>query len=399
MRGNEKAEPEQVPWRYQRDGMSEGPFFGFMGRIDSEVSVEAIQDHLKKGQNVLALLPNEIAGLYGYMKGQDDGDKFRGFLSTLGLDVFTSKLSPKILNKKDVWWEEVKSSNGRLFVTEDSFVSDAYFMEDYGKSEGNTAAIRALADAFSTHSAPHLHISWENRVPQWVCNEPYTLHLRARNLGPSMNTVSLELEVPSDAEAMSTLTFEIPALESLRSVSLAVQVEFRNAGKLSPIEAVSSRNGEGLVITSLDCGTLEVAPSTRGLALKHASQDTSDFSRFLAVAKSAGGIVDLENIQELARIDVEAALNKLRKAGERLAIHILKKHNPRISLGVFSECIREIQNRKLLNSRSVGYFHTLRVLGNLASHPNDSQLSDTDVRVGAYALAAVLEEIIERNYL
>lgn len=399
MRANETLEPNQAAWRYQRDGMSDGPFLGFMGRVDSEASVTAMQNSLRQGRNVLALLPNEIAGLYGYMKGQDDIDKHQRFLSTLGLDAYSSKLSPKILNKKEVWWEEVETSEGRLFITEDSFVSDAYFMDGYGKSDSNTAAVCALADAFSTHSVPLVHVSWENQLSQWVCNEPYTFHLRVRNLGPTLETVSIELEIPNDAEPMSTLTFQIPALAPLRPVSLAVQVEFRNAGEVLPIQKVSARNGGGSVATSLDCRTLEVVPSTRGLALKHASHDSSDFSRFLAVAKAAGGIVDLENIQELAKIDVEAALNKLRKAGERLAIHVLKKHNPKMNLGVFSECIREIQNRKLLNSRSIGYFHTLRVLGNLASHPNDSQLSDADVRVGAYALAAVLEEIIERNYL
>jgi hypothetical protein len=177
-------------------------------------------------------------------------------------------------------------------------------------------------------------------------------------------------------------------------------MEFRNAGRLIPILSATAKEIEhSPVSSSLDCQALEVAPSVRGLSLQHAPQDTTDFSRFLAVAKTAASLVDLENIQELAKLDVEAALNKMRKAGEKLAGHILRKCKPKVSTRTFNDCIREIQNKRLLSSRAIGYFHTIRVLGNLASHPSDSQLSDTDVRVGAYALAAILEEVIDKRYV
>lgn len=400
MRVPEHAQQETIPWRYQKNGISSGPFLGLVTRIDSDTDVAVIKKYLHEGHNVLALLPNEINALYGNMRGETEHAKYRGFLNALGLDRFASRLSAKLCNRDTVWWEEIPSTTGRLFVTEDSFISDAYFMKGYGQTDQNTASIMRLADAFATRRFPHIHLSWENPVSSWVCHEPYTLHLKAKNLGAETEGLTIEIEIPTDAVAMSTLTFATPNLPPLGSVSLAVQLEFRNAGNFKPIMNVNLLGREnGTVNMSLDCHTLEVAPSVRGLALQNAPQDTKDFSRFLAIAKSAGSIIDLANIQQLAHVDVEAALNKMRKAGERLAVHILRKHNPKIVVGTFSDCVREIQSQRLLSSRAIGYFHTLRVLGNLASHPHDSHLTDTDVRVGAYALAAVIEEVVDRKYV
>lgn len=400
MRGPEPLETEAVPWRYQKDGVSNGPFLGIMARIDSDTNVGAIAKCLEQGCNVLALLPNEISGLYGYMKGENDQSTFRGYLGALGLDAFADRLSPKLCNREEIWWEEVSTAKGRLFITEDSFVSDAYFMRGYGQTEENTHRLSRLADAFATQRSTHIHFSWGNPVPSWVCYEPYTLHLKARNMGAATEGLIVEIAIPTDAVTMSTLVFATPSLSPLAAISLAMQIEFRNAGEFKPVMSAAALGKANVTVsTSIDCQTLEVVPSVRGLALQHAPQDTKDFSRFLAVAKAVGSIVDLENIQKLASVDVEAALSKMRKAGEKLAIHILRKRRPKSIATTFSDCIREIQNAGLLSSRAVGYLHTIRVIGNLASHPHDSHLTDTDVRVGAYALAAVIEEVVDKKFV
>jgi hypothetical protein len=147
------------------------------------------------------------------------------------------------------------------------------------------------------------------------------------------------------------------------------------------------------------CAAIEVSPSSRGLALQHAPEDSDDFARILEAARHAGSLLDLNNIRELARIDVPAALYKLRKAGERLAAQILHKANPSVRTATFNDCITAIQASGHMSARSVGYLHTIRVIGNLASHSNDGPLSDVDLRVAAYALAAVVEEAYARRLL
>jgi hypothetical protein len=196
MRSPENPQSNDIPWRYQTDAISNGPFLGVMARVDSDTNVDIIKNYLQQGHNVLALLPNEISELYGYMRNEDEKTKYLGYLNALGMQAFAPKLSPKLCNRDDVWWEEVPSEMGRLFVTEDSFVSDAYFMRGYGQSEKNTSALMQLADAVATRQNAHIHFSWENPVPSWVCHEPYTLHLKASPDGHPKSPSCGHLKIP-----------------------------------------------------------------------------------------------------------------------------------------------------------------------------------------------------------
>lgn len=60
----------------------------------------------------------------------------------------------------------------------------------------------------------------------------------------------------------------------------------------------------------------------------------------------------------------------------------------------FDASIRALQQYKVTSSRTVGYLHTIRIVGNSASHPSPVVLSDTDVKIASYALASVAQEVI-----
>ena len=58
--------------------------------------------------------------------------------------------------------------------------------------------------------------------------------------------------------------------------------------------------------------------------------------------------------------------------------------------------ISEIKKKALLSDRAIGYLHTIRVIGNLASHPSGNKMTQSDVLIASYALASVVEEVMNK---
>jgi hypothetical protein len=96
-------------------------------------------------------------------------------------------------------------------------------------------------------------------------------------------------------------------------------------------------------------------------------------------------------LEELAVIDPAACLNRIRSVAERLSQRCTKR--PSLN---FASQIKELQDRNLLSKKAVGYLHTIRVLGNLASHPSGETITLDDVRIAAFALSCVVEEVLEK---
>lgn len=95
----------------------------------------------------------------------------------------------------------------------------------------------------------------------------------------------------------------------------------------------------------------------------------------------------IRTLERLSQAGPPARLNKIRSAVE----HLCRKVTGKARLGLYEQ-IQLIQNNRLMSQKAVGYLHTLRILGNLASHPSGEQLSNGDVRVASFALACVIDE-------
>jgi len=86
-----------------------------------------------------------------------------------------------------VRWVEIETDMpGRLFVTRDSFLSDGYFMKDYGYSDENYAQIKALIQAFASFKSNLLRLSYRNAVSSWPTGEPLTVLVDVWNHGPNL---------------------------------------------------------------------------------------------------------------------------------------------------------------------------------------------------------------------
>ncbi len=119
--------------------------------------------------------------------------------------------------------------------------------------------------------------------------------------------------------------------------------------------------------------------------------------RLLEAGKKAK-ISQVEVILDLARIDPECALFKIRKITERLCRVITNTSDADLN-----ELVRNISYKKILSSKTVSYLHQIRTLGNAAVHAGSDQFEETfdrdDVNNAAGALASVLDDLVKRKIL
>lgn len=390
--------------RAQREWASHAAnrFYGLICRLESREDARLIEEFLQRGDNVIALLPNEMIGLY-YGSHQGGVGKYLAeaatCLDTLGLQQFKDRLDGKVTDKTEVWWEEVPRPKGRLFVTNDGFLSDGFFMDDYGKTDLNSQRITDLIRSFASRRQPFLLAVAESSAAHWPCHEPFTLTIRVKNLGPVLTNATLAIDLDSSCEPTTAIEVGLPAMKSLAEMTVAFQFIPRVAKHIDRIYSVSARcSGESIEVYT-ETQSLDVIAGLRTLIGAQGVVDDTYYSRLTAIVARTPLLTDLRHFAQLALLDAEACLNKLRKVAEKLAFRALSTLSPAPVVRDFSGAIRAIQEHRLLSSKAIGYLHTIRVIGNLASHPSGETLTVDDVRLAAFALATVVEEMLDRGVI
>jgi hypothetical protein len=80
---------------------------------------------------------------------------------------------------------------------------------------------------------------------------------------------------------------------------------------------------------------------------------------------------------------------------EEIAIFLLERAELN-KANNFNSNINELKKHDLLSQKAIGYFHLVRSIGNLGSHPTGEELDELDVRISSYALGTILREINEK---
>ncbi len=130
-----------------------------------------------------------------------------------------------------------------------------------------------------------------------------------------------------------------------------------------------------------------------------AKMDDPGLCALVRVLKSSSSFAEVNVLPALVHVDPSACLNKIRVLAEKLVKLIIAKQELRPRQSTFAGCIETLQHAQLLSQRSVGYLNTVRVIGNLASHPSGEDLAVVDVRIAAFALASAAEESLNKRLL
>jgi hypothetical protein len=392
---------QHFPWRFERDSVSEkAPHRGLILRIEGDEDVAAATEALHEGRNVIALIPSELLGLF-YPKDDARMEKAKANIAKIGANPrdweFRSLANPWI----PVSWVEIETDMpGRLFVTRDAFLSDGYFMKGYGYSDDNLAQIKALIQAFACFKSNLLRMSYRNTVNSWPTGEPLTVLVDVWNHGPDLTQALITLNIGREFEPLSPLDRKIPPLRSLERASFALQVVPRVDGDMSLMIGATASLPEGrscqVVFAPL---RLSIVPAVGSSQRSSAPEDDPTLKRLVAVFRDAQMLSEVESLPELVRVDTRACLNRIRILTERIVLQVLNKCSITCRDKNLAAGIATLRDEHMVSDRAVSYLHTIRVIGNIASHAASEPLSEADVRIVSYALACVVEEFRDRRLL
>jgi hypothetical protein len=391
---------DHFPWRFERETpLDAAPPWGLVLRIENDEDATAAADALRQGRNVIALIPSEILGLF-YPGDDVRLQRAKDAVTQLGINAADWDFRPCDSKARVRWLEIAKETSGRLFVTCDSFLSDGYFMKGYGWSSENQNKIQSLIRAFASFKAPLLRMSYRNAVSTWPTGEPLTALVDVWNHGPDISGAMLTLNVSPEFEPLSPLDREIHRLRSLQRASFALQVVPRIDGD-APLVAsaaalLSDRSACDVVSTP---PSLNIVPAIGSPQRSSVPEDDSTLKRLVTVFRDARMPSEVESLPELARVDARACLNRLRVLTEKIVLKALDAQRTSCRERSLAASIAALRDSRLASDRAVSYLHTIRVIGNIASHASAEPLTDADVRIVSYALACVVEEFMDRKLL
>lgn len=389
----------EFPWKYERLANNDNQFYGLVTRLDNHDSLYQVKEYLSSNKNVLLLIPNEIGSIYNYFFRSDILDKVKQYLIEMELDRFIPKIKNEMNNKKEIWWNEIQTIRGRLFVTEDSFISDAYYLKGYCKTEKNTKSLEELVKNFAISRNSIFLVNTYPVLNYWVCHEVTSININLKNFGPTIKNSKVLIITSKNILAQSPIEFYIEKLTPLEEITFAVQFIFRVTGCYSPIEDIQIINGNINEIYKIH-NEVNVYGSITDLTVKRTPYDSPELAMLKETASKYSELKSLTNIEELSKIDPGACLNKMRTISEKLSKTIAVNIDIAIDKNfTFGDSIYLIQKSGILSSKAIGYFHTIRVIGNIASHPNDVEMTERDVRIVSYALASIIEELLDKRLL
>lgn len=285
-------------------------------------------------------------------------------------------------------------------MTRDSFLSDGYFMKGYGYSAQNEREIHSLIRAFACFKSGLLRLSYRNIVNSWPTGEPLTVLIDVWNHGPHIPGARLALNISPEFEPLSPLDREIPGMGSLERTSFALQVVPRVDGDVSLIVNATASLSDGRACAVVaERLRLTVVPAIGSSQRSSVPEDDPTLRRRVAVFRDARMPSEVESLPELARVDARACLNRLRVVTERIVLKALDARRIACRERSLAAGIFALREARIVSDRAVSYLHTIRVIGNIASHASPEPLTDADVRIVSYALASVVQEFMDRRLL
>ena len=397
-------EKENSPWSGERKAISESTEpRGLILRIESDDDVDIAQNALKLGRNVLALIPGSSLWFPWLHSVDATEQKLKSVLPKLGVSPEDWKIHTNAYwdSKTHIHWDEIETNtNGRLFVTSDSFLSDGFFLEGYGFSSENQGKIRSLIQEFASFKTNLIRLSYRNEVNSWPTGEPLTVLIDAWNHGPDFGGGTLTVDIGSEFEPLSSLERKLPPLRSLKRTSFALQLVPRVDGDFPMITGttVSLEDGSPCIVDSSQLN-LSVVPALGSRQHSSVPQDNETLSRLIEVFRNTDLLRDVEPLPRLAEVDTNSCLNKMRIVTERLVFQYIKSHNINCPDRNLNKAITALKNSREFSDKTIGYLHTIRVIGNLASHELPEPCTDVDVRIVSFALASVVEEFLAKKLL
>ena len=198
-------------------------FTGLITCIEGEEHIHQVKDALAEGKNVIALFPSSIVhGSYPFLLIDKEGEAKA--LHNMSL-VANKDIDEDHLNK--IGWEEIDTSmSGRLFISTDVYLSDAKFLDGWGRpialSEDYKQNVTNLIYEFSTFKQSVISISSQPYLTTWLWHEPINFMIDITNHGPELQNVEITMDLLNTFEPVGPLERYIHRLKTQATARFAL---------------------------------------------------------------------------------------------------------------------------------------------------------------------------------
>lgn len=389
-------------WKSQRKGCAKDDFDGAVIYLNCKDVVSLTQEYLSQGKNVLLLIPNREIDIYYFSYKKDKFQEVLPKIDELGISDCRSMFDIESSTEKKIpkqLWREVDVSRGRLFVADDGFLSDGSFMKNYGKSEERTSALKHFAREFSILKQRIVSIEVLPVLERWVTGVQTALNLKIKNHGFALKNLDIEVTLHRSVTMLSSCFFQVDEMESGAEITLPIQLSFNVIGSIDPVLNVNVSAEAEPVRVRLISRQVSVLESGNSSMVRYSPKDSSDFTFLKTLSQKSPLMESLKNIGELAPIDPAVCLNKIRTVTEGVYKRLYQKLKNTQTFPSLSDMIREVSDERVLSQKAISYSHTIRLVGNAASHSSGVPLDLDDVRAVSYAFVSLMEELLEKKLI
>lgn len=349
--------------------------------LDPEIILEAVS----RGSNLIVLYTP--TGLYSSYS-QSSLNMFRA----LGLsnEQVETNASKELI---------ISHGSGKIIYLNTDPISDVHF--DGGPmsrpTEEDTAQatrrITSIIEKIVTFDVACMDCNVVSLPTSWPVDLELVVELEVVNKSvQALNSVIVDIDVAPQFEPLSNLLFKL-TFEPHEAKKIPVRLVPREKGHLiSTLTTELTYEGQTRRIY-LPESPIVIMENWQS-QIRSLGPSSLDFSTVLPrYERYLQPVVDLETILTLLDVDPSSVIQKSRQVGEHTCTLVAEKRlQDYDSSWNFATTIQKLYKHKIISPKAKGYIETVRLLGNLASHPGES-FDDADVVVVVHALTLFLDEV------
>lgn len=367
------------------------PYIFVLGGEAGELELEQIIEHVaKNGSNLVFLFSNDIwTRAREHSEGPAVERFFNGFYRLV-------QLTPTDVSHGHT----VNFGNGKIFFIDAEKISDAlvepgpFEAWSVEKTLSGVSALDEIIKRISIFSGPYLDCRVRGIPATWPRDESIIFEVEIRNNSATMiEDIVINLSLHPGLEPMSLINLQLDKLKPNSARTVTCLVVPRGRGRITdPIAVELEYNGHKRHV-HLEPIELEVLDPLPKL-LRTSKPYSVDLHTVLSAYEPYfEPVVSADTLLNLISVDPGAVVQKARQVGEYIARKIASIH-----LGDYKEkwdfatVSSELYKCGEITAKSKGYIDTVRIIGNLASHPSGTSFVQEDAITVCQALVLFLDE-------
>ena len=349
-------------------------------------NVDGIVKFLRKGGNVILLRPTNLLNPFHSENKNNLAEEAFRFYNEL---ITKLGINPQI----DTEIFQIFSFTGKLIVV------DGNFLTDWGtRNENYIEKINEILTEFLRFNVPVASLEQINDRMVVPLNTSVYTEWTLRYWGPDGGQIRIEIEVDSSIEPESPMVLPHSDLQYGAVRTIGFWFVPRATGVFK--DAITIRT-DGQFFQSLSM-SLTVFSGYKEKIEEQSITRSILMNELGKVRDKIRQINDLEQFASLIEIDPRAAVMKARYIAEKISKRICNKAKISVENMTFDQICREISKRNLLSKKGISYLNTVRIIGNLAAHPDQEdriQFKEKDALIVGQAILEILNEVLNRNLI